>query len=373
MVRRLLLTALAIVLALLALRATHRPGREIGVFYQAGARFRAGADIYVAGAEYPYRYAPGVAALFAPLTSLSFPAARTLWAAISSALAFAAALVLDARVGARRAWATPLAWLCLMQPLVQELAHGQVDVVVLVLALAASELEDRGSEVTAGVLIATAAALKVAPVILALDWVFRRRWRPLAGCALGAIALGLLVLPRYGLEGAITQHLRWFSSQSGDVAGMIGSVENQSLWALARRCGLGSTTAGLAVAALLVLLYRMPDRTLRRDLLLASLPLVSAYGWPQLFVVTVPLVASLLASASAPALVAGCGATLFSLLSYDVIGGRAEVWVQSHRLLGIFLLAIILAGRATARCAARPSPRRATERALDVVAAPRRQ
>jgi alpha-1,2-mannosyltransferase len=353
--RRAGLAAVALVLVLVAFRAAHRPGVDFAVFYRAGARFSSGADLYVPGEEYPFRYAPGVAALFAPFAQLPFSAAKALWAVLSAGLAFAAALAIDGRVGQRSALATPLAWLCLLSPLVQELAHGQVDLVVLTLALAAFALEDRRSDFAAGALVAGAAALKVAPAVLAVEWLLRRRWRCLAGVAAGAALLASALLPRYGLRGCWEQHVQWFATQAGDASVMIGSAENQSLWAMSRLAGLGSAGAVLACAGIIALALSAPSPSRRRLLLLASVPLVSAYGWPQLFVVALPLLAEVLAAAGGAAWVAGCAAAGVSLLGYDVAGQRVESWAESHRVLGALLLAVFLAGRFGGSGRERPS------------------
>jgi Glycosyltransferase family 87 len=356
--RKAMLIALAVVLALLAFRAAGRPGVDIAVFHRAGARYASGTDLYLTSqGEQPFRYAPGISALFAPLAALPFPAVRAPWAALSAALAFLAALVLDRRVGERSAFAVPLAWLCLLQPLAQELAHGQVDVAVLALALTAFALEDRGSPLSAGALVAVAAALKVAPAVLALDWIARRRWRPLAGAALGALALAALLVPRYGLAGALGQHVRWVTTQSSDVSGLLAAhVSNQSLWAMAERLGFGKAAGALASALVVAVALTSPDAARRRWLLLAAVPLVSAYGWPQLFILAVPLLAEVISGGNASAAIAGAAAGAISVLGYDVAGRRVEEWAQRNCVLGALLLAVVIAGR-VAR--ATPSPQRA--------------
>ncbi len=348
--RRVGLVGLAVVLALLAVRAAHRPGIDLAVFHRAGARYAAGADLYFTpDGEQPFRYAPGISALMAPLAALPFPAARAVWAAISAALAFLVALALDRRVASRSPLAVPVAWLCLLQPLAQELSHGQVDLVVLALVLAAFHLDDRGSPFGAGALVALAAALKVAPAILALDWVVRRRWRPLVGVALGGVALAALVLARYGVAGALDQHVRWFTTQSSAVSGLLGAhISNQSLWAMTERVGLGKATAALAAALLVAIALSERTSARRRFLLLATVPLVSAYGWPQLFILAIPLLSDVLAAGAVSAALAGLASGAISVLTYDVAGRRVEEWAQDHRVLGVLLLAVVLAGRAGA-------------------------
>lgn len=346
--RRAGLAALAAVFAVLAVRGAFRLGNDFESYHRSGAWFLAGRDLYSFGHLMPYRYLPGVAAFFAPLATLPFPAARAVWSALTAALAFAAALWMDREVGARRAFAAPLAWLCLLQPLSQELSHGQVDALVLVLALAAFDAEDRGWDLAAGALVAFAAALKAAPIVLALDWLARRRWKALGGVALGAALLAVAPVPTYGWAGALQEHLHFLGLNAGDIQTRRGEPANQSLWSLAHQIGLGFAGGALLAAALLVLVLSVKDRHLRRLLALASLPLVSGYGWPQGFIVAAPLVAELLAGDRDLAWCAGALAAGVSILSYDVAGIRAEAWAHQHRVLGLLLLGVVLVGRASA-------------------------
>ncbi len=351
------LAALAVVFAALAVRGAFRLGNDFEAYHRSGAWFLAGRDLYSFGDLMPYRYVPGITAIFAPFAALSFPAARAAWSALTAALAFAAALWMDRRVGARGPLAVPLAWLCLLQPLSQELSHGQVDALVLVLALAAFDAEDRGWEVPAGVLVALAAALKAAPIVLAVDWLLRRRWRALAGVALGAALLAVAPVPTYGWSGALQQHLHFLGLNAGDIQLRRGEPANQSLWSMAHQLGLGFGGGALFSAALLAAVVSARDRAARRLLTIASVPLLSGYGWPQGFLLAAPLVAELLAGARAVAWTAGVLAAGLSILSYDVAGIRGEAWAHEHRVLGLLLLGVVLVGRAVAAApAARAAP-----------------
>jgi glycosyl transferase family 87 len=339
------LTALAILFAVLAVRGAFRPGNDFESYHRSGSWFVAGRDLYAFGGLMPYRYVPGITAIFAPFAALSFPAARAAWSALTAVLAFASALWVDRRVGARGALAVPLAWLCLLQPFFQELSHGQVDVLVLVLAMGAFWAEDAGWELAAGVLVALAAALKAAPIVLVLPWVLQRRWRPLAGVALGTALLAAAPIPTYGFAGTIRQHLDFLALNSADIQIRRGEGANQSLWSMAHDLGLGFAGGALASAALLALALSSKDLARRRLLLLATVPLVSGYGWPQGFLLATPLLAELLAGDRYLAWSAGALAAGVSLLTYDVAGLRAEMWAQEHRVLGLLLLAVVLIGR----------------------------
>jgi len=349
-------------LAAVSLRALHRPGLDFAVFYDAGVRFLTGADLYGGGREYPYRYAPGAAALFAPLSLVSFRAAFATWVALSAALVLASALWLCRRFGL--ATAVPLAWLCLLQPLTQELAHGQADVAVLALALASFSAEDAGAEFIAGTLVAIATALKVAPAVLLFDWLLRARWRALVGAVMGGLLLALMLIPTYGLSGSVHQHSLWIVSQSTDAGSMIAVLGNQSLWALARTVGAGWGGGMVASLTLLTFIHSARDRQLRRLLVLASIPLVSAYGWPQFFIVVVPLLAHILFAGGWRAWVAGGAAGAISVLSYDIAGAHVEYWAQASRVLGLLLLIVVTVGRICTSEPRLPEPSRRSPRAL---------
>ncbi len=90
-------------------------------------------------------------------------------------------------------WFRPPPWLlllaaCTWVPVGWSGRLGQVNVVVLLLAVAAL-WRARGG------LLAAAAVIKMSPALLAAPWLARRRWRPLAGAVLGALAAHILVLP----------------------------------------------------------------------------------------------------------------------------------------------------------------------------------
>jgi hypothetical protein len=64
--RRVGLAVLFVVFALLAARGAVRNGNDFESYHRSGGWFLAGRDLYAFGDLMPYRYVPGVAALFAP-------------------------------------------------------------------------------------------------------------------------------------------------------------------------------------------------------------------------------------------------------------------------------------------------------------------
>lgn len=214
--------AAALVAALLALGASAvyraayapRPRTDLPVFLAAAERVRAGEE--PVGAEssnrWRYYYPPTLATLLVPLTALPLGVAAGLWFAIG-----AVALVVGA-VAARRAVAVAaehehepggldrwdaLALALVALPASSALLRGQLGPVLLLLGAGAILAAARGRDVSAGLLLALGAALKVVPAALVAALVVRGRWRAVLAFAAGLV-LWLVVLPapRLGLEGA---------------------------------------------------------------------------------------------------------------------------------------------------------------------------
>jgi hypothetical protein len=360
----LLLVAVA-VLALLALKNAHRKfGADFVVLHQAAVAAVGGGDIYQAPPDMParrYRYAPGTAFLLAPLAPLDYPAARRVWRwVITLALLGVVGWLAARRDLAVRPWAVPLAFLLGVRWWVDELHLGQINAIALLLVLLAFTLEDRGRPGLAGALLALPVALKVAPLVVAVDWLVRRRWRPLLGLALGGLALVALPALWFGAEGALRLHLRWLLSEGESTDVMIRHVGNQSFWAMAALAGAPRWVAALASAALVAIALRPADVEARRALLLAATPLVSSYGWIQNFVFMLPLVAWVLRSGGRAPVVATIAFGLVApIVQYEVVGPAREHWLVEHEVIGLAGLGLFLVGAWATRGAARPDEQRA--------------
>jgi hypothetical protein len=92
------------------------------------------------------------------------------------------------------AWARLLAVLLGLRPIVGDLTHGNVNVFILFLVVAALRAFCRRREVSAGLLLALAVACKVTPALFIPYFVWKRAWKTLAGCAAG-LALFLWLVP----------------------------------------------------------------------------------------------------------------------------------------------------------------------------------
>jgi hypothetical protein len=91
-------------------------------------------------------------------------------------------------------WAKLLATLLGLRPIMGDLSHGNVNLFILFLVVAALYAFHRGRDITAGVVMALAICCKVTPALFVPYFAWKRAWRALAGCALG-LALFLGVVP----------------------------------------------------------------------------------------------------------------------------------------------------------------------------------
>jgi hypothetical protein len=240
------------------------------------------------------------------------------------------------------------------RPFLDELFYGQADWLVLALLVAALAAEDRRLDGLAGVLVALAGGLKLAPLLLAVDFALRRRWRALGGVVLGALALLAAPLLTYGLAGTVDVHREWIHSLSTSAAGMVGGHLNQGIFGIVARAagamgppgglaiGIAVLAAGTVIVAALSAAWPEP----RRALLLFALALASPLGWTWNFVTAWPALALLAAGGRRARLAVGIlGAALLACI-YDVVGPRIEDQVFRWSLpgLGFLVLFVLLRG-----------------------------
>ncbi len=328
--------------AVLAL-VSARHGQDLTVFWRAARRLVSGAPLYRDDEWLAWRYAPGAALLFAPLAALPLGWARAAWLVL-----VAGSGVLLVRSLARRTQGAPptLVALCtllaLARPLVEEFACGQVNLVLTTLLVAAFAIEDR-RPVAAGALLAVAVGLKLAPAILVVDAVLRRRGRVLGGVALAGVLLVLAPVPFYGLRGTVALHGAWFRSLTGTSPELITSPGNQSVFGVAARLGIPSAVAALACVALLGWLLALRRRDAREPLLLWATAFASPMGWIQNHVFGLPAVYGALGGAGGGerALLAAVGVALLVPM-YDLGGPRLEAWAF-ERSVPALALGLLLA------------------------------
>ena len=172
-------------------------GYDFHAYWLAGRHLMTGAPLYpdattILGITDEFRYLPIVAMLFVPFALLPYEIALPLWTLLLVAIA--------AVVGFTLVRPLPVPW----QPwaaagyvfflgLVLEVTLGNVNLISLALALAAWRVRDRA--IPAGFFLAAAVGLKFLPITLLLFYVASGRWRAvIAGAAMGVAALVVAVV-----------------------------------------------------------------------------------------------------------------------------------------------------------------------------------
>lgn len=201
--RRPLLTAGSLLAVVLAIQAVAKSASEWDdVYVQAARTLAQGGDIYAAGSSYLYPPFAAFAALpFAPLPRLPL---RLAWFAVNLVCAVGLIRLSWSLSGGGRldklAFSDRGEWTVLTLGLVygatfllNALAHQQTDIVIAFLLMSGCFVLLRGQELSGGVLIGLAAAVKGPPLLFAAYCVFRRRW--IAAAAIVVTAIGANLLP----------------------------------------------------------------------------------------------------------------------------------------------------------------------------------
>jgi hypothetical protein len=185
------LVGLAAGIQTLWLHITMDPLTDVHVYYWAGERLNAGLPLYPPdqSVETPlgYPYPPLLAILFRPLALLPFETAAAIWEIVIIASFVATVWWIGPR--RRETWlaigilASPIAW-CLT------IGQAQVPLTLL-------------TAIGAPWSIALAANIKLFPVVIALWWIGRRKWRTLAlfvATMAGLALLQLVLAPQASLD-----------------------------------------------------------------------------------------------------------------------------------------------------------------------------
>jgi alpha-1,2-mannosyltransferase len=136
-------------------------------------------------------------------------------------------------------WAKAVVVLLSLRPIMGDLIHGNVNLFILFLVMAGLYAFHKGRLARGGLYLALAIACKVTPALFVPYLVWKRAWRPLAGCVVGLV-LFLWVVPSCFLGWEKNQELltSWTRQMivpfllHGEVT---SSHENQSLPGVAQR------------------------------------------------------------------------------------------------------------------------------------------
>lgn len=154
-----------------------------------------GENIY---ARFNYPNPPIMALMLRPLADLPPLAGALTWYYLKVGLTFLSFLMIVRMIGTPSEpwtpWAIGLAVLLSLRPILSDLMHGNVNLLILFLVISTLFAYRSGWDATAGVILALAIACKVTPALFVGYFVWKRAWRCLAGCAIG-LPLFFVVVP----------------------------------------------------------------------------------------------------------------------------------------------------------------------------------
>jgi alpha-1,2-mannosyltransferase len=110
-------------------------------------------------------------------------------------------------------WAKILTVLLALRPIMSDLQHGNVNLFILFLVVAALAAYQRGRDVVAGIILGLAIACKVTPALFVPYFLWKRSWKALAGCAAGLVLFlwpGLVPAALMGWEHNERHLVSWY-------------------------------------------------------------------------------------------------------------------------------------------------------------------
>ena len=248
---------------LLAILVAHtwllKPGGDFHVFWLAGRRTLDGVFPYqAADGLYPFKYAPPVALLLAPLGLLPERLANGLWLVLSAVGLYRLVGWSQATLGGGPDARSECLLLLAQLPFVTHLLGlGQSDALLLWL-MVESELRRRRTPLVSGVLWAIACLFKPPFLVFLALVAWRRERRRSLGLLAGLIGSFAVLAVVFGPAGAMTQLGAWRSLLASSTPAALCGAQNQSVVALV--CSLTSlgpgdpgflSAVGLAAAVLL--------------------------------------------------------------------------------------------------------------------------
>jgi hypothetical protein len=152
--------------------------------------------------RFTYPNPPIMALMLRPLADLPPIAGALTWYYLKVGLAVLSFIMIVRMIGTEAEpfppWAIGLAVLLSLRPVLSDLTHGNVNLLILFLVVTALFAYRSGWDVTAGIVLALAIACKVTPALFVGYFLWKRAWRCLAGCGIG-LALFFFVVPAFAL------------------------------------------------------------------------------------------------------------------------------------------------------------------------------
>ena len=171
-------------------------------------------DIYLL---YNFPYPPIMAMLLEPLMRLPPLVGSLCWFLMKIGMTLAALhwffRIVQSPQQPFPAWAKALTILLSLRPVLGDLSHGNVNLFILFLVVAALFAYHRRSDWSAGLLVGLGIACKVTSALFVPYFLWKRAWRTTAGCLIGLV-LFLVVVPgcRFGFERNASLLRHWVDS-----------------------------------------------------------------------------------------------------------------------------------------------------------------
>jgi hypothetical protein len=370
---RALVFLLLVTAAYVALRSK-RDMDDVLVYRTAGLRAMDAAPLYRPDdGHYQFKYLPAFALAMAPVALVPEEVMKPIWFAASAWLVLIFVTRAAGGVPAPLRPFQTVFWLTALVTAkfwVLELIHGQTNVLLGVVLLAALRAARNGRPLAAGAL--AGAAVFVKPyALITIPWLVVAAG-PSSVVSAGAVIAAGLLLPAatYGWHGNLAELHGWLSTVTETTAPNLLVAENISfatMWA--KWLGPGDTAthlalatsvvAAIAAATVIAVRRRVPSDPayLEFALLMVLVPLVSPQGWDYVLLVAAPAYACALDRWPAqPALWRAATLAAIALTSFAIfdLWGRTLYMLIVHSAavsLGAMLLATILIGLRARRLA----------------------
>src|SRR5262245_19968163 len=217
LVERGFLLALVLLVVLLSVRTFLRVADDRSAFRRWQPQLQQlqnGRDL---SAEFNYPNPPMMAVLLEPFALLPPLAGALAWFYVKAALAglslYWVIRLVDSDGRRFPGWAWILVVLCGLKPILDDLAHGNVNLLILFLVVAMMTAYRCRRDLLAGVVLGLAIACKATPALFVPYFLWKRSWRVLAGCTAGVLLFlwpGVVPALRLGFDENLRQTNSWY-------------------------------------------------------------------------------------------------------------------------------------------------------------------